>query len=299
MASGGEARGAPSRLTQVKSWGYQLQGARGAKLDLDALERSPFDLVVVDAADRGEPLSPEAVGRLKRRPGGGRRFVLAYVSIGEAEDYRAYWDPAWAKRPPRFLAAENPEWRGNWKVRYWDPDWRRIVLGYVDQVAAAGFDGAYLDVIDAYDYFGPRGRSAERPTAARDMADLVIAVARHARKARPSFVIVPQNGAAILAEIPAALATEYLACIDGIGAEDSFFYGDRPEDNRLDVQTETLEALARFTSAGKVVLAVDYLTDKKKARRFVELARERGFLPYVGRRALDRLVLDQPGRDAR
>ena len=51
----------------------------------------------------------------------------------------------------------NPEWAGNYKVRYWDPEWKRIIYGeddsYLDRIMNAGFDGAYLDIIDAFEYF--------------------------------------------------------------------------------------------------------------------------------------------------
>jgi cysteinyl-tRNA synthetase len=40
---------------------------------------------------------------------------------------------------------------------YWTKPWRDILFGteeaYLDQILAAGFDGVYLDVIDAYEYF--------------------------------------------------------------------------------------------------------------------------------------------------
>ena len=43
------------------------------------------------------------------------------------------------------------------KVRYWQKEWHDILLGssgaYLDKILAAGFDGSFLDVIDAYEYF--------------------------------------------------------------------------------------------------------------------------------------------------
>jgi len=48
---------------------------------------------------------------------------------------------------------ENPEWPGNFKVRYWEEGWREVVYGYLGRVMEAGFDGAYLDVVDAFEYF--------------------------------------------------------------------------------------------------------------------------------------------------
>jgi cysteinyl-tRNA synthetase len=310
-ATGDDARPKASRsnIGQVTSWGYQLQGEGGKGIDFERLTRADVDLLVIDLFDLGEELTAKQLASLKRRPDGGRRIVLAYLSIGEAESYRYYWQKAWAKQPPGFLVAENSDWQGNFKVRYWDPAWRTILLGgnggsggsatgtadagYLDRVLRAGFDGVYLDIVDAFEYFGPEGEVPERKTAAQDMAELVLAVARHARETRkrPDFLIVPQNGANIFAEISRALGEKYLAAVDAIGAEDTFYYGSRDENNPLRIQHDTVAALRRFGAAGKPVLAVDYVTDPAKAKKFVALARKNGFVPYVGRRALDRLVL--------
>lgn len=78
------------------------------------------------------------------------------MSIGEAEDYRWYWQKQWNSKPPAFLCSENPEWKGNYKVKYWYPDWQTIICGedsYLSKIIQADFDGVYLDIIDAFEYF--------------------------------------------------------------------------------------------------------------------------------------------------
>ncbi|MEE8372615.1 MAG: endo alpha-1,4 polygalactosaminidase [Dehalococcoidia bacterium] len=85
---------------------------------------------------------------------------IAYMSIGEAEDYRYYWQEEWGSSSPSWLAEENPDWTGNYKVRYWDPVWQRIIYreddSYLRKILDAGFDGVYLDIIDAFEYFEDR-----------------------------------------------------------------------------------------------------------------------------------------------
>lgn len=58
-----------------------------------------------------------------------------------------------------WLVEENPNWPGNYKVRYWMSEWQALFFGsaeaYLNKVLAAGFDGAYLDLIDAFEYFEP------------------------------------------------------------------------------------------------------------------------------------------------
>lgn len=55
------------------------------------------------------------------------------------------------------MDAENPNWAGNFKVRYWQKEWQNIIFGnddsYLHKIMGANFDGVYLDIIDAFDYY--------------------------------------------------------------------------------------------------------------------------------------------------
>jgi cysteinyl-tRNA synthetase len=280
----GAARAQRERVHDVKHWAYQLQGVPNPS--------AAIDLLVIDAADNGTFISRERVQALKRRPGRADRIVLAYLSVGEAETYRYYWRPEWKRSPPAFLARENREWRDNFKVRYWQGEWQQILVGYEDRILDAGFDGAYLDVVDAFEYFAPDGPQPERPTAPEEMARLVEKLAAHARVERktPGFLLVPQNGVSLPARVSPEVATSYLTAIDAVGVEDLFFYGNRRENNDLDIQKETLTELERFQQARKPVLSVEYVTEPSKVRHYARLARARGFVPCAARRSLDRLL---------
>ena len=127
------------------------------------------------------------------------------------------------------------------------------------------------------------------------MAEFVEAIARtaHVDLGRPAFLVFPQNGPLILQTITRSQAERYLAAIDGIGVEDTFYFGDADENNPLDPQLDTLASIDRFRDAGKLVLAVDYLTDPNRQADFYARARAAGFVPFAGVRALDR-VSPQP-----
>jgi len=116
-----------------------------------------YDLLLIDALFQGEFLRPDEVERLQVKPSGNRRLVIAYLSIGEAEDYRWYWKPDWRNNPPSWLEHENPDWPGNYKVEYWNPEWKQIIMGdslsYLSRILGSGFDGVYLDIIDGYEYY--------------------------------------------------------------------------------------------------------------------------------------------------
>ncbi|WP_207513809.1 endo alpha-1,4 polygalactosaminidase [Longitalea luteola] len=123
------------------------------------LDSTNFDVLILDGFfnDDSEPLTYNDLQLLKTKANGGRRLVLAYVAIGHAEDYRAYWNPDWFTNPPAWLdIAEDEDWEGNYMVRYWMPEWKSIVYGndtsYIKRFTNVGFDGAYLDLYD-YEYW--------------------------------------------------------------------------------------------------------------------------------------------------
>jgi len=124
---------------------------------LSALQSTDYDLLILDLFYDDTALTAGEVAGLGTKQNGGERLVICYVSIGQAEDYRYYWDPSWATNPPGWMGGEDPEWPGNYFVRYWDDGWQQLVFGgegsYMDMVLDAGFDGAYLDRIDAFEYW--------------------------------------------------------------------------------------------------------------------------------------------------
>ena len=133
---------AQRRRPTIGSWHYQLQ-----KVDIAALSNLDTDLIVIDHAEatgEGPPVefSRNEVEALKTRPNGGRRIVLAYLSIGEAEEYRFYWKSAFAKSRPKWLAGANKEWPDNHRVRFWMDEWKAILLrgpgSYLDRILDAG-----------------------------------------------------------------------------------------------------------------------------------------------------------------
>ncbi len=125
---------------------------------LNALRLTGYDILIIDLFfNDGSILSSDEIESLKIKANGGKRLVIAYMSIGEAEDYRYYWQEDWKNNPPSWLVEENPNWQGNYKVKYWIEDWQNIILGseesYLDKIVNANFDGVYLDIIDAFEYY--------------------------------------------------------------------------------------------------------------------------------------------------
>ena len=152
-----------TRLTQVRNFLYLINFAnyQSRQQFIEEVTATNYDLLIMDLFfNDGTPFTADEIEQLRRKKEGGRRLVLAYMSIGEAESYRYYWQPEWTSNKPDWMAKENPAWEGNFKVRYWYPEWQQIIYGnedsYLAKIMNARFDGAYLDIIDAYHYFEKR-----------------------------------------------------------------------------------------------------------------------------------------------
>jgi len=148
-----------SSLTDAQNFLYLINPSSFANktIYLQTLQSTAYDILIIDLFYDSQALTPTEIQSLKIKATGGTRLVIAYMSIGEAENYRYYWQPEWSINPPPWIVEENPNWPGNYKVRYWDPNWQRIIYGtsdsYLQKILDAGFDGVYLDIIDAFEYF--------------------------------------------------------------------------------------------------------------------------------------------------
>ncbi len=160
------------------------------------LQAEPYDVIYIDAhigasASEGvetvglsglSPLTREEVLSLKHKPDGSRRQVIAYLSVGSAETYRWYVDPAWLGVDPStgdsgFSTGSSsgpyippnptsPQWLAHGYggrygdesvVEWWHPEWRDIIINgwhnqksSIDRIIDAGFDGVYLDNVGVY-----------------------------------------------------------------------------------------------------------------------------------------------------
>ena len=144
-ATTGEAPSASNLL-------YQLQNGV-----IEQIADSGFDIVVMDYSRGGSDEEAYSAGDLDTLETAGI-VALSYFSIGEAESYRYYFDESWIESSgdlqptasaPCWLGRTNPDWEGNYKVQYWSDAWQTILMAYLDRIVDAGFDGVYLDIIDA------------------------------------------------------------------------------------------------------------------------------------------------------
>ncbi len=290
-----------SPLSQVKSWGYQLQ-----HLDVAKAAESPYDVIVIDYSKDGsndEALKPAELAQLKRKPDGTRRIVLSYLSIGEAESYRYYWQWTWGGTwytnwigwfmAPSWRGPVNREWAGNFATRFWQDGWQNVILGqggYLDRILKAGFDGVYLDKIDS----SIEAIAKNRPSARDDMRTFVGRIAERGRAVNPGFMVVPQNGEELLPD------AAYRQIIDGLGKEDLLFgeFKDK-RPNPSDVIEKRKTLLKLLMDEKKPVLAVEYIDDAAEIAAARRTLTELGFVAHFADRPLDNLRigdLPPPGR---
>ncbi|MCF6183300.1 MAG: endo alpha-1,4 polygalactosaminidase [Bacteroidales bacterium] len=147
-------------LSDAKNFLYLINTEKfSTKQDfINAISQTNYDLVLIDLFfNDNDALDQSDINALKTKQNGGKRLVICYMSIGEAEDYRYYWQSEWDKDKPEWLDKENPNWKGNYKVWYWEKEWQDIIFGndnsYLKKILDAGFDGVYLDIIDAFEYY--------------------------------------------------------------------------------------------------------------------------------------------------
>lgn len=284
------------------SFAYILQADSFAKSRAAAVERLAAcgrDWVVIDSAySEGTPWERADLDAI--RGGGPRRKVIAYISVGEAEDYRPYWRKEWGGKgkltaaAPAWLGAENPEWKGNYRVNYWQPDWQRLILAMMDNAMTAGFDGVYLDIVDGFESFEQSGGNfvenrvnpASKQSYRRDMVDWVKIIAARVRAKNPNALVIPQNGSQLLSH------ADFTAVISAIGIEDLFTNG-----NKLQPKSgtaEVLDCLKPIMDAKKPVLLIEYPKKPERQALSKKLASANGFVWLVTDRELK--TLGESGR---
>lgn len=263
------AEGRPD-LSQARRWACFY----GASMSTRAWQG--LDLALVDPDDFSRPAATGPV-------------TAAYVSVGEANDGRWFWDRVEGKD---YLLEPNPAWKGARRVDIRSPEWRQLLLDVVVASAAAkGYRGVMLDTIDVAEYF-----ESSAPTRFAGSVDAAAGFVLELRRRYPGLVIILNNGLPLLDRVGTA--------IDGVLVEDLYTRchlepgpcGPTPSD----VSRSKEAVLKRFReTTGKPVFVLLYSRVKDRrarwVRRAVERTRKAGFFPYLTSPSLDRLGVVDPG----
>ena len=319
----------PFELSDVKYWGYQIQDLDypGA---VDSLVASHYDMLVLEptrtdwSSDTKYFDTAEMITRLKNSfasDGIHRKLIIAYIDIGEAEDWRWYWkwSESWdcngeppADWPDYILACDPDGWGGNYPLAYWDSLWQDIVIwgqnqnsdpygnytSIIDEVIKDGFDGIYLDWVEAFEDANViKAAQNEGKDPKEEMLSFINAMKTYAVARNPDFLIIQQNASALCDDHP-----ELFNIIDAI-AQEEVWYGGDATDNWNDPsgydfiidQSQSEEYfyyLDQFLASDVPVFNCEYAlnyADTAYARSY-----KKGYIPYVTRRSLGKLTTTPP-----
>lgn len=271
-------------LLKAQSWYYRLD-----RTIPDEIARVPADLVVMDHASNGgrDALPAAEVDKVRRGPDGkGNRIVISYISIGEAEEYRYYWKPEWTNQTdkakmPGWHKAANCAWPGAHAIRFWHPEWKKLIYGgpdsFIGRIVKAGFDGVYLDRVDIYEMFKDELANPEA-----EMITFVTELAASARAMKPGFMVIAQNAEDLLR------FRRYRRVINGLGKEDLLHGADGTGvRNKKDDIAWSYTRMQLLLKDRKPVFAVEYLVTREAiAESRLELSKL-GLVPTNEHRSLD------------
>jgi len=134
----------PMPLSNVRYWAYQIQDL-DVSGNINKIADSQYDMVVIEPTVTYDPdfNAKNMVSQIKNSKasdGTHRKLVIAYIDIGQAEEWRWYWGNhqtfeeygqcktsyinqirQWA---PWVVACDPDGWGGNYPVAFWDNDWK-------------------------------------------------------------------------------------------------------------------------------------------------------------------------------
>ncbi len=320
---------APLPMAQVRYWAYQIQALADPGA-VDQRANSRYDLLVLDPTRTDWSSNEKAfdtkamVDKLKNAlasDGAHRKLVIAYIDIGEAENWCWYWQ--WSKdwpqgrpRPadwPDYILTRDPDgWSGNFPVAYWDPRWKDIIIygqnqtsspdenynSVIDETIKNGFDGIYLDWVEGFEdslVAAEAHRQGKDPAV--EMINFIQEMKDYAAQRMPNFIIIQQNGAGLADGHP-----EIFSKVQAIAQEEVWCDGDadvdwndpRGYDQMVssDLTIERIANLSCYKAAKVPVFNVEYAVSY--ACDAYSKSYSQGFVPYVSRRALSALTTTPP-----
>jgi uncharacterized protein (TIGR01370 family) len=323
----------PLPLSGARYWAYQIQGLDESGA-IQKIVDSRYDLVVIDPSVTCDYTfdAKDMVNRIKASrasDGVHRKLAIAYIDIGEAEEWRWYWNghttyeekgkckssyieeiQTWA---PWVAACDPDGWAGNYPVAFWDNNWKDIVIhgttlgshaglyfnSMLDEVVRDGFDGVYLDWVEAWEMNEIQVRAQnEGKDPGQEMLNFIKEIRAYGKQYNPDFIVIQQNSSGLINEVG---ADALKGAVDAIGQEGVWWDGIGGNDDWEDPEGYDypgcctdyyLARLRTYKAAGFPVFVIDYAL--QKAGQVYENAAAEGFIAYATRRSLSKLTTTPP-----
>jgi len=237
-------------------------------INIEKLKSLRRDFLVIDYSFDGSgdnEIPQEDIQKLKDS---GKK-VFAYLSIGEAEDYRFYWREEYNQKKPDWIVRENPEWKGNYTIRYWTPPWKEIVKEYMTRIQKAGFDGLFLDKVDAYDDFKPEDIPHIDPRT--EMIILLYHIFRTNQELGANFQFILNNGESIAIEDQLVSDFSFAILVESLYTD-----GDNQE-RTLEEYGPREKNLKALDKQKKWILLLEYVTSKDLQTKIKKKAKKNHF----------------------
>jgi len=169
-------------LAAVEKW-FILLDYRGEESVPKEESLREYDLAILDADHYPdfERLGPKTIR-------------IAYVSVGEAEEYRAYWQEI---QGADWILEENKEWSENHLVDVRSEEWHRVILDQViPAIVERGFQGLFLDTLDTAVTLDKRFGGQHE-----GMIEAMCFLVRKIRETYPKLYLISNNGFEMLDQL--------------------------------------------------------------------------------------------------
>jgi cysteinyl-tRNA synthetase len=310
-------------LPSVSTFSYLLQNVDSNEMQKE-LSQSHYDMYILEpcVTEKGNEAFPigsliEEIRNYNRTIYNKDPIILAYVDIGQAEDWRWYWQNQWRPGHPEWIVTKDPDdWEGCYPVAFWHPEWEDIVIygaygkSHLEAILQNDFDGIYMDWVEAFsdeDVIEKASDDGIGDTATA-MFDFIEKIRRYAQveslHANPDFLVIAQNASDLYGEDPA----RYKNLMDAISVEAIWYDGtggfdDWDDPSGYNIPTNSIyagwteEVLDHLNAIkGQMpIFCVEYAQDMGgdwlATDVYSRLAPPHGFIPYCTRRSLSGLSI--------
>ncbi len=309
------------RLIDVKTFAYLIQNV-DTEVNMQELRQSHYDMYILEPCVTEKGNSDFMISSLiediryyNQTTYFKDPIILAYVDIGQAEDWRWYWKNQWRPGRPEWIVTVDPDdWEGCYPVAYWDPEWQDIVIygsngmSHLQVALQNGFDGIYMDWVEGFsdEYVIEKAEEDGIDDTATAMFDFIEKIRQFARVESPfadsEFLVVAQNAPDLYRQNP----TRYESLLDAISLEGIWYDGtggfdDWNDPTGYNIPTNSIypgwtEEVLGYLNAMKgrlPIFCVEYAQDMGEqslaTEVYMDLAPAHGFIAYCTRRSLAEL----------
>lgn len=247
---------------------YQLQNY-GKKFENDIV-KSKNDIWVIDSYKKSDvAFTPFEVLNYTQN----NNLIFSYLSIGEAENYRKYFKTI----KKDLVLYSNPNWKNNFIIKYWDPQWESILKQRLKNILDQGFQGVFFDVIDVYQRF-------KHKDAAKQMAELIINLSKFSKNINQKFSINMQNGFEIISKLDKTTQVRLMNAINGLSVEAHYYdyRNNKIIKNKWFYETEAI--LEEYKKKNKTIYMIEYTQNKEHQKELIH---------YCSKNKINLLITDK------